>query len=210
MAWQVLRIEAVCAKVFLMHEPAMKLRILICALLLSAGASQAGNLYRWVDSNGTVHYSDQPPPPSVKKVEEKKFGANVIEGSSSYELQQAVKNFPVTLYATDCGAACNKARQLLHKHGVPFDEKNPNQQPESAEALKKIAGELMVPVLVVGSSQTLKGFEENAWNSALDAAGYPRTSIPVPEAGKATKQPQANVPTPPSEAPAPTPEPKPY
>ena len=187
-----LRIESDCAKVFI----AMKLRILICALLFSAGASLGGNLYRWVDSEGTVHYSDQPPPPSIKDVQQKKLGANVIEGSPTYELQQAVKNFPVTLYATDCGAGCNKARQLLNKRGIPHNEKNPNQQPESAEALKKIAGDLLVPTLVVGDSQTLKGFEENAWNSALDAAGYPKSSIP--EAAKATTKPVANPPAPPS------------
>ncbi len=198
MAWLVLRIEPICAKVFRMHERAMTLRILICALLFSASANLAGNLYRWVDSDGTVHYSDQQPPPSAKDVQQKRLGTNVIENNPSYTMEQAVKNFPVTLYATDCGAGCNKARQLLSKRGVPFTERNPNQQPESAEALKKIAGELMVPVLVVGNSQTLKGFEENAWNNALDAAGYPKTPISTPEAGKATKQPQANVPPPPS------------
>jgi len=204
MAWQVLHIEADCAKVLFMHEPVMKLRILICALLFSAGASLAGNLYRWVDSDGTVHYSDQQPPPSAKDIQEIKLGASVIEGSPSYELQQAVKNFPVTLYATDCGAGCNKARQLLSKRGVPYSEKNPNQQPESAEALKNIAGELVVPVLVVGNSQTLKGFEENAWNNALNVAGYPSTPVPGAPAGGRTPRPQ------PSEAPVPAPEPKPY
>lgn len=208
MAWQVLHIEADCAKVLFMHEPVMKLRILICALLFSAGASLAGNLFRWVDSDGTVHYSDQPPPPSVKDVEQKKLTISVIEGSPTYELQQAVKNFPVTLYVTDCGAGCNKARQLLSKRGVPYSEKNPNQQPESAEALKNIAGELVVPVLVVGNSQTLKGFEENAWNNALNVAGYPSAPVPGAPAGGRTPRPQ------PSEAPAPAPmpapEPKPY
>jgi glutaredoxin len=208
MAWQVLHIEADCAKVLFMHEPVIKLRILICALLFSAGASLAGNLFRWVDSDGTVHYSDQPPPPSVKDVEQKKLTISVIEGSPTYELQQAVKNFPVTLYVTDCGAGCNKARQLLSKRGVPYSEKNPNQQPESAEALKNIAGELVVPVLVVGNSQTLKGFEENAWNNALNVAGYPSAPVPGAPAGGRTPRPQ------PSEAPAPAPmpapEPKPY
>lgn len=179
----------------------MKLLILICALLFSAGASLAGNLYRWVDKDGTVHYSDQPPPSSVKEVQEKKLGASVIEGSPSYALQQAVKNFPVNLYATDCGAGCNKARELLNKRGVPYNEKNPNQQPESAEALKQIAGELLVPVLVVGNNPPLKGFEETAWNLALDAAGYPRTS--VPEAVKPTKKPATKEPAPPSTPAAP-------
>lgn len=34
---------------------------LIFALLLAAGAAQAG-MYRWVDGSGRVHYSDTPPP----------------------------------------------------------------------------------------------------------------------------------------------------
>ncbi|HSS47233.1 MAG TPA: DUF4124 domain-containing protein [Burkholderiales bacterium] len=39
---------------------------LIVLLLLSAVASAAG-VYKWVDSDGTVHYSDQPPPGAVKE-----------------------------------------------------------------------------------------------------------------------------------------------
>ena len=196
MACQVLCIEADCAKVLLMYKHVMKLRILICSLLFAAAASLAGNLFRWVDSAGTVHYSDQPPPSSVKDVQEKKLGASVIEGSPSYALQQAAKNFPVTLYATDCGPGCNKARELLNKRGVPFNERNPTQQPESADALKQIAGELLVPVLVVGNTQPLKGFDESVWNSALDVAGYPKTSITTPGAVKA--KPVAKEPAPPS------------
>jgi glutaredoxin len=180
-----------------MHEYTMTSRIMICVLLFSAGAALAGNFYRWVDSDGSVHYSDQPPPPSATDVQQIRPGANVIENNPSYVLEQAVKNSPVTLYANDCGEVCSKARQLLNKRGVPFTDRNPNQDPDSAEALKKISGELMVPVLVVGNSQTIKGFEENAWNNALDAAGYPRTPSSTPAASKSTKPPQANVPPPP-------------
>jgi len=198
MAWQVLHIEADCAKVFFMHKHVMKLRILICALLFSACASLAGNLFRWVDSDGIVHYSDQPPPPSVKNVEEKKFGASVIEGSPSYALQQAVKNFPITLFASDCGAGCTRARELLDKRGVPFTEKDPIQ-PENADELKKIVGDLVVPVLVLGNTQPLRGFDESSWNNALNVAGYPSAPVPGAPAGGRTPRPQ------PSEAPAPTP-----
>ena len=205
MAWQVLHIEADCAKVLFMHEPVMKLRILICALLFSAGASLAGNLFRWVDSDGTVHYSDQQPPLSAKDVQEIKLGTSVIEGSPTYALQQAVKNFPLTLFANDCGAGCTRARELLNKRGVPFTEKNP-MQPENADELKKIVGDLVVPVLVVGNTQPLRGFEESSWNNALNVAGYPSAPVPGAPAGGRTPRPQ------PSEAPAPTPapEPKPY
>jgi glutaredoxin len=177
---------------------AMNLPVLVCVFFLSAGTCLAETLFRWVDSNGTVHYSNQPPPPSVKKVEEIKLRTSVIEGSSSYALQQAVKNFPVTLYATACGLGCYKARELLNKRGVPYNEKNPNQQPESADELKKIAGELLVPTLTVGDSHTLKGFEENAWNNALDAAGYPKTATPDSATGNAPTIPVANQSAPPS------------
>jgi len=176
----------------------MKLRIWICALLFLSGTCLAGPLFRWVDSNGTVHYSDQAPPPSAQDIQEKRLGANVIEGNPSYELERAIKYFPVTLYTTDCGSDCNKARQLLNKRGVPYKEKNPSKQRESADALKKIAGDLVVPVLVVGDSQNLKGFNENAWNNALDAAGYPKASIPAPEVPKAETRPVPNTPAPPS------------
>ncbi|MBU1396649.1 MAG: DUF4124 domain-containing protein [Gammaproteobacteria bacterium] len=38
----------------------MAFSVLAAALLLSAGAAQA-TMYRWVDGNGRVHYSDTPP-----------------------------------------------------------------------------------------------------------------------------------------------------
>jgi hypothetical protein len=42
--------------------------IAMAALLLAATATMAAEeMYRWVDSNGEVHYSDQPPPPEVKE-----------------------------------------------------------------------------------------------------------------------------------------------
>ncbi|HSS45892.1 MAG TPA: glutaredoxin family protein [Burkholderiales bacterium] len=183
----------------------MKLRFLFCLLLFSASMGLAGNLYRWVDGEGNVHYSDQPPPPSVKEVQEKTLGVSVIEGSQPYGLRQAVKNFPVTLFVSDCGAGCTRARELLNKRGVPFTEKNPNQ-PENADELKKIVGDLVVPVLVVGNTQPLRGFEESSWNNALNFAGYPSAPVPGAPSGGRTSGPQPSA----APAPAPTPESKPY
>ena len=181
----------------------MKLRYLFCLLLFPACASLAGNLYRWVDGEGNVHYSDQLPPPSVKDVEEIRLSVSVIEGSQSYGLRQAVKNFPITLFANDCGTACTQARELLNKRGVPFTEKNP-VQPEIGDELKKIVGDIVVPVMVVGKTPPLRGFEESTWTNALNVAGYP--SAPIPGVPGITTGPA------PSPAPAPAPEPqsKPY
>jgi glutaredoxin len=146
---------------------------LVCALTpaLAAGAQ----LYRWVDEKGNVEWRDTPPPPHAKKVERRNVGANTIETSTlPYSVQLAVKNFPVTLWAFDCGDPCNRARAHLQKRGVPHVERNAQKEPD---ALKGITGTLEVPVLLVGSKH-LKGYLESDWDAALDSAGYPRTPPP--------------------------------
>ena len=40
---------------------------LAALLLVFSTATVAQDTYRWVDSTGEVHYSDQPPPPEVKE-----------------------------------------------------------------------------------------------------------------------------------------------
>ena len=76
-----------------------------------------------------------------------------------------------------CGLGCEAARGLLNRRGVPFKEVDPGQ-PEDAAKLKEVTGDMLVPVLLVGSAIMLKGFEESAWQSALDTAGYPKTPPP--------------------------------
>jgi hypothetical protein len=44
----------------------MKPRLLLLVLLVATGASAyAGQVYSWTDANGTKHFSDSPPPPSI-------------------------------------------------------------------------------------------------------------------------------------------------
>lgn len=149
--------------------------VLLAALLGMAFSAQA-QLYRWTDAQGRVHVTDTPPPPSAKNVRSRP--ANVAPASGAgepYALQLAVKNHPVKLYtAPDC-APCGIARALLNARGVPFSEVSVIDE-RQAEELKKVAGSVSVPVILVGSS-VQKGFEEGRYHALLDAAGYPRTGI---------------------------------
>lgn len=176
--------------------------IVLFAVLLAANLAQAAQLYRWVDDKGRVEWRDTPPPASAKKVERRNVEGSVIETSSlPYSVQQAQKNFPLTLYVTDCGDGCSKARAHLTRRGVPFSEKNPQ---DDIEAYKKITGGgTEVPILFVGR-EMLKGYEQGAWDAALDNAGYPRTVVgarnapPAPKPAAAPAKPAAN----PADAPA--------
>lgn len=152
-----------------------KIAILTFALAVLTLSASAAQLYRWVDERGNVEWRDTPPPPNAKNVEQRKISTSPTQaGALPYSLQQAVKNFPVTLWVTNCGAVCDKARAHLTRRGVPHTERNPQSE---VEEFKKIAGgSLEVPLLTVGTNQ-LKGYLESSWDSALDFAGYPKTAL---------------------------------
>ncbi len=147
---------------------------LVCvALTCTAGAAE---MYRWVDKDGKVHYTDSPPPASAKKVEEKNLGGSSISGGDlPYATRAAAKNFPVTLYVSDCGEPCTQARQHLAKRGIPYTPKNPTSNDADADALRKLVGNPQVPVLVVGNASPIKGYDAASWDAALDSAGYPKS-----------------------------------
>jgi glutaredoxin len=164
---------------------------LLFIVLIFAVTGASAQLYRWVDQDGKVHYSDTPPPPTARNVEQKKFTNSVIETSQQpYEVQQTARNFPVTLYtASFCVEACNLSRALLTKRGVPFKEVVVADQ-EMVDTVKKISGSGQIPVLTVGR-QVQVGFEAGTYDSMLDLAGYPKTAylpagaakVPTPAQG---------------------------
>lgn len=157
----------------------------------------AAQFYRWVDEKGNVEWRDTPPPSTAKKVEQRKIGVSTIETSElPYSVQQAVKNFPVTLWLSDCGDGCDKARAHLNRRGVPYTEKNAQSE---FEAFKKASGGgTEVPLLFVGNNR-LKGYLESGWDAALDTAGYPKTALipvkPQPKTPPPAKSAQSETPT---------------
>lgn len=154
------------------------MRSVIFAALLGAACAASAQLYRWTDEKGRVHVTDTPPPPSATNVRKRDVDTASAAQSGTdqpYAVQLAAKNYPVTLFtAPDC-APCGAARALLNQRGVPFREVSVVGEQESAQ-LRSAVGSLSVPSLVVGTS-TQKGFEEGAYHSMLDLAGYPRTGI---------------------------------
>jgi len=157
------------------------MKAVLAGLLLGFTAATAhAALYRWVDPQGTVHYTDTPPPSAARDVQEKKLTPSVVESAKlPYATQVAARKYPVTLFITHCGDPCQQARELLAKRGIPYTAQNPTD-PKIAEKLKQLTGGLEVPVLVVGNTAPLKGFLASRWNAILDAAGYPRSGTARP------------------------------
>lgn len=191
--------------------------VLLLAAVLAATPALSAQLYRWVDDKGRVEWRDTPPPATAKKVEKRSVSGSVIETSTRpYSVQQAVRNYPVTLYVNNCGEACDKARAHLTRRGVPFTQKNPQ---DDIDGYKKLTnGGMEVPMLFVGQER-LRGYLESSWNSVLDTAGYqsgpaPGYTAPPPPAATAAAKPapkpvaapeSTDAPAPQADAPAPPP-----
>jgi glutaredoxin len=145
--------------------------------LFSTVSTTAHAQYKWVDAQGKVVYSDTPPPAHIKQVEKKNLQQAPVTTDLPFEVKQAVKNFPVTLYVTEGCPPCQDARQFLQKRGVPFTEKSVTST-EDAEAFRKFAPKHVFPTVTIGR-EVKQGFEPNSWSYSLDAAQYP-TSAQLP------------------------------
>lgn len=143
-------------------------------LALCSGAVHA-QLYKWVGPDGKVTYSDTPPPSST--VETRPLPAATGAASLAelpFELAQAARSHPVTLYTTANCAPCDAGRALLNERGIPFRERTVSSN-EDVNAMRAAGGDNNLPLLTVGR-RSERGYEPNAWNAALSAAGYPASS----------------------------------
>jgi glutaredoxin len=163
-------------------------------IAVAAAAQSPHSIYRYVDANGNVGYTDKAPPANAKSVEPKRLTPNFIETDEvAMAAAKARDRYPVTLYTFACGDVCDRAEALLNRRGVPYAVVNVSD-PEGQDKLQKLTGELRAPVLQAGDTLVFKGFGETEWQDLLDKAGYPkeprtarRTTVAPPRAAPAQK-----------------------
>lgn len=145
--------------------------VAVIALLASFGA-HAGKLYKWVDADGNVSYQDKAPPEDSGKVEYKNIGKEKAAAKSD-GLEDLAERIPVVLYAVPKCSPCDAARNYLKTRGVPFADKDVSSDLAMQADLRKRAGSLSVPTIVIGDK--VIGEYSQAWlESELNQAGYPQ------------------------------------
>lgn len=154
----------------------MKRIWLVAGMLLAFNVAQAVELYRWVDKDGVVHYSETPHPEADKiRIGTPIAGtaSEVEDASLPVETRLAHRNFPVTMYVFEsCVDMCNMARDFLKKRHVPYSEITLKTK-EDLDGFRQKSGTDIVPTISVGRDW-LKGFHPQEWGDELDAAGYPK------------------------------------
>ncbi len=136
----------------------MKRFITLLLLLISISAS--AEIYRWVDENGKVQYSDKKPEDT--KVEEVNVKVNSYTHVKFESLRKdqpvpASKN-SVIMYSTSWCGYCKKAREYFHKKGIKYREYDIEKSRSAKRAYDKIDGQ-GVPVILVGNKK-MTGFSE--------------------------------------------------
>jgi glutaredoxin len=156
-----------------------RLPSLLLSVLLAAAAAPAAGQFKWVDASGRMSYGDNPPRDArnVQRVEvASQEAGNPLLGGLPFELSRAAQRFPVTLYSTRDCAPCAEARNTLRARGVPYVELTVNSA-EDFTVFRNAGGSNRFPTLGVGR-ELLMSLDVDRWNSALDAAGYPRNQLP--------------------------------
>lgn len=159
-----------------MRLPTLPRRTLL-ALALAATALPSWALYKVVQPDGSVTYTDRPPATTTARITSMGRGSTpAAQGDVAFpiELRQAAQRFPVVLYTSADCTPCDNGRRLLAQRGVPYTERRIVTE-EDAVALERLSGGRTVPSLTIGA-QPVRGLSETDWTAYLDAAGYPRES----------------------------------
>lgn len=137
----------------------------------------AQGLFKVVQPDGSVTYTDRPPASATARVTPLRGASSATPEADAglpLELRQTASRHPVTLYTSPDCPPCETARRMLQQRGIPHLERRV-QSDEDVLALERLVGGRTVPSLTIGA-QPLRGFSEGDWTAFLDAAGYPKES----------------------------------
>lgn len=154
-----------------------------CLLALGSGPVQAEKLYKTVDEQGNVTYSDSKPENAMGEVEEQEASLPDVEADT--DLDALAEDTPILFYSVPECAACDMVRTYLSNAGMPFTEVDVADDYDAQQSMKKDVGNLNVPTVSVGG-RTLSGFNASALDTILDVVGYPVGAAPAVSPATAT------------------------
>ena len=142
----------------------MKYLVLLVVLLMVAGPSYA-EIYRWVDAEGQVHFSDEKPDnENFNEVQiDDKIGSYQDISYSTYKAgpsKTASKNEVIMFSASWCGY-CKKAKTYFKKNKIRYTNYDIEKSSKGKRLYKQL-GAKGVPVILIGSKR-MNGFSESGF-----------------------------------------------
>lgn len=142
-----------------MHKKASQVFATVVLGLAIPGVAFSG-VYRWVDEDGKVHFSDQPSQSHAS--EPVKLRINTYEGVT-YDTSSFDVGKEVVMYSASWCGVCKKARRYFAERGIKYTEYDIENSAKAKTEFKKL-GAKGVPVILVGNRRmngfSVDGFEK--------------------------------------------------
>lgn len=133
--------------------------IALATLLLMPHYPAAAEVYRWVDDNGRIHFSDEKP--AQQKADNLDLGdinaiPTVEVTAKPVQKKASDTRKPVIMYSTEWCGFCRQARQYFQQKGIPFKKYDVEKSRKGKADHKKLGGG-GVPIILIGKKQ-MQGF----------------------------------------------------
>lgn len=129
----------------------MRTLFLVTALLVSTGSAMAG-VYKWVDENGKVHFSDKPMSDKAKPMKLKSTNSvSFTRVESSYGRQ-------LTIYTAEWCGYCTKAKKYMRSNNIVFREFDIEKSREGKKRYQRFNVK-SIPLFTLNQEQ-MTGFSE--------------------------------------------------
>ncbi len=137
--------------------------LLIIFIFLLYPSVSSGEVYKWRDKEGKLHFTDKPPKDQhSKKLDEQQL-ANQISSFTNVTVKiepidfgvNRQVNMPIMYSTTRCGY-CAKAREFFASEGIEFKEKNIDLSKQYRQEFNEIGGK-GVPLIIYGRKR-MNGF----------------------------------------------------
>ncbi|MBA3581601.1 MAG: glutaredoxin family protein [Gammaproteobacteria bacterium] len=138
-------------KYFALHSAALFL------LAMISHYTYSGELHKWIDANGQVHYGETVPADQQEKNIEGKvsnYGAG-IPGDMPVS-EQKPKTPKVIMYSTSWCGVCKTAKHFFQKNNIAYSEYDIETSAVAAQEYQRLNGR-GVPLILVGE-QRMSGF----------------------------------------------------
>ncbi len=133
---------------------------LIFVLALFVCQAVNASIYKWVDDEGGVHFSDQKP--ELERVSEVELKINTYNQSNS---GTGGLGAPVIMYSTSWCGYCKKARKYFRENNIAFTEYDIEKSAQAKMEYERLGGK-GIPVIIVGKKR-LNGFTETAFEEMV-------------------------------------------
>ena len=135
-----------------------KLSILLTILLLLVFSQPSfSEIYKWVDKDGSVRFSDKKPPEKAK-AETVKLKINTVKNPSIYNHSLGASD-KVIMYSASWGGVCKTAKKYFRSQGIPYKEYDVENSTKGRNDFKQLRGR-GVPIILIGK-QRMDGFDRS-------------------------------------------------